>query len=131
MNDSNSQIFVGLVSSSDAATYTTQIEVIGGTGFKSPQTGVPLAGVFATTMGVKECIQYPVGAQVLCFSTGYNTCYILGIIPPNDIADLQFPSRVALMTADGMYDKQNTVGYNSESTKSVSFNQNRPTDLVD
>lgn len=93
--------------------------------------GIPLAGAFATTLGFKECHQYPVGALVLCYFVTYDVCYILGIIPENDYGNLQFPSRVALKTADGNFDSQNSTGYNNDSTKKGTFNAGRPTDVVE
>lgn len=130
MLDSRSSFFTGVVTSSDAATFTTQIETFGGD-LKSPMQGIPLAGVFATALGFKECGQYSVGTWVLCYAISYDTCYIIGIIPDADYASPEFASRACLKTADGNFDQQNSQGYNEFSTKKAIYNQNRPTDVVD
>ena len=124
------KFFVGLVSSTDAVTYSTVVQTFG-SHLKSPMLGIPLAGVFSSTVGFKECVPYSVGQSVFCYAISFDKCYILGAIPDADVADLQSPSRAALKTADGTFDKQNTVGYNELATKMLTFNQGRPTDVVD
>jgi hypothetical protein len=126
----DNKFFVGLVSSTDAVTYATVVQTFGST-HKSPMLGIPLAGVFATTLGFRESAQYSVGQSVFCYAYSFDKCYILGAIPDHDVADLQSPTRAALKTADGTFDKQNTEGYNQLATKMLTFNQGRPTDVVE
>lgn len=124
------QFFVGVVTSSDAASYVVTVETHGQT-LKSPMQAVPLASVFATTLGFRECSPYPIGAQVLCYYVDLSLCYIIGIIPQHDIKDIQWFARTALKTADGNFDAQNIQGYNADSTKKALYNQGRPTDVVE
>ena len=130
MINGDTRFFIGVVVSTDAITYNVQVETFGGT-HASPMQGIPLAGVFASTFGFKESIQYAPGSIVLCYYVKATTCYILGVVPQEDYASLGFPARVALQTADGNFDAQNTVGYNADLTKMSSFNQGRPTDVVE
>ena len=130
MVDSETRFFVGSVTSSDTATYTIQVEAAGSTRNAVCQ-GIPLATVFATTLGFKECPQYPVGASVLCYHVSADICYILGIIPQHDYANQKFFARTSLKTADGNFDAQNTAGYNDKASKIATHNQGRPTDVVE
>lgn len=130
MIDSETRFFVGVVTSSDSATYNIQVEARG-TSRSAVIQGIPLATVFATSLGFKECPQYPVGAVVLCYHVSTEMCYIMGIIPPHDYANQRAYSRACLKTSDGNFDAQNTVGYNDKASKMATHNQNRPTDVVE
>lgn len=128
----DSRFFVGLVTSSDAGTYSIQIEP------KGPNTtglvqGYPLLQVFASTLGFKECPQYPTGARVLCYNIDGLSCYIFGIIPQSDLGNLGFFARTALGTEDSnSQDKEcNTLGYKDQASKIYTANAQRPTDVVE
>jgi hypothetical protein len=132
MSRNDSRFFVGLVTSSDAGTYNIQIEP------KGPNTtglvqGYPLMQVFASTLGFKECPQYPTGARVLCYNIDGISCYIFGIIPQADLGNLGFFSRAALGTEDSnSQDKDcNTLGYKEQASKVFTANAQRPTDVVE
>jgi len=130
MLDSSSRLFIGIVSSSDAATYTIQVDGLGAEN-KGLLQGIPLVGVFASTLGFKSCDPIPVGISVLCYKISSDICLVLGMIPDHDIANTRFFSRACLNTADPSGDEQNTVGYNQDSTKKITTNHNRPTDVVE
>ena len=131
MRDFKDSYFLGVVSSSDAGTYTIQVDALGAPEQVSFLQGIPLVGVFASTIGFRECPQYPVGVMVLCYYLTGDKCYIMGIIPEHDAGNLKFFSRACLKTADGKFDIQNIQGYAQDSTKMVTHNQNRPTDVVE
>ena len=128
----NSRFFVGTISSSDAGTYNIQIDAGGATHGALVQ-GYPLLQVFATTLGFKECPQYPTGARVLCYNIDGLSCYIFGIIPSSDLGNHGFFSRVSLGTEDSNSQDAdcNTLGYKSEAAKLVTMNAQRPTDVVE
>lgn len=130
MNSLDPSFFVGLVSSSDAGTYNVNIEPCNSS-MGGIMQGIPLMSVFTSTLGFKECPQYPIGAAVFCYKINSERCYIIGIIPEADIGNLKFYSRAALQTADGNYDEQNAVGYAKDGSKLMTHNQGRPTDLVE
>jgi hypothetical protein len=124
------QFFIGRVSASDTGSYNVIVETVGDN-LKSPMQGVPLASVFGTTLGFKECINYPVGAAVLCYYVFTSKCYILGIIPEKDIGDVRTFARTALKTNDGIFDEQNFVNYDTDASKNDFYGQNRPSDVVE
>jgi len=124
------QFFIGRVTSSDAGSYNVVVEPIGNT-LAGPLQGVPLASVFATTLGFKECINYPVGASVLCYYVSITSCYIIGIVPNKDAADMGTFARTALKTNDGIFDEQNFLKYNEHASKFDFYAQDRPSDVVE
>lgn len=132
MQQEQSRFFLGLVSSSDAATYTIQVEPRG-PGSSGLMQGIPLLQVFATTLGFKECPIYAVGARVLCYSIDSFNCYIFGIVPQADLGNLGFFSRASLGTEDSnSQDKDsNTLGYRNQALKMMTMNAQRPTDVVE
>jgi hypothetical protein len=130
MNGQNPDFFVGIISSSDAGTYNIHVEPFGSQ-VKGIMQGIPLMSVFASTLGFRECPQYGIGVNVLCYPINTERCYIIGIIPEADMGNIKFYSRVALKTADGNFDSQNTVGYGKDYPKLITHNQNRPTDIVE
>ncbi len=132
MIDTTPKIFHAVVSSSDPGSYSIQVEPIGGEKTLNMMQGIPLASVFASTLGFRECILPPIGAVVVCLYVSTNTCYILGIKPNEDTAGFPWPSRTSLKTGgDGNGDEQNTVGYTSEISKVATHNNNRPTDITE
>lgn len=126
------RFFVGLVSSSDAGTYTIQIDTKG-PGSTGLVQGYPLLQTFATTLGFKECPVYPVGAKVLCYNIDSLSCYIFGIVPQADLGNFGFFSRSALGTEDtnGQDKDSNTLGYKDQALKVMTMNAQRPTDVVE
>ena len=132
MSEPKSKFFVGTISNSDAGTYNIQVDASGAANGSLVQ-GYPLLQVFATTLGFKECPQYPVGARVLCYNIDSQSCYIFGIIPQADLGNLGFFSRVSLGTEDSnSQDKDsNTLGYKEQATKLLTANAQRPTDVVE
>ena len=130
MDGLNSIFFTGVVSSSDAGTYNIAIDPFGTSEVGIVQ-GIPLITVFATTLGFKECPPYPIGANVLCCHISAGRCYVLGIIPEADAANVKFYGRACLQTADGSFDTQNKQGYAADGHKMITHNQNRPTDIVE
>lgn len=124
------QFFIGRITSSDAGSYNVVIEPVGNT-LGSPVQAIPLANVFGTTLGFKECINYPVGAAALCYYVNSTSCYIIGIVPDKDVADIHTFARTALKTNDGLFDEQNFLKYRENASKFDFFAQNRPSDVVE
>lgn len=130
MDGLSSDFFIGIVSSSDAGTYNVNVEPFNSTCAGIMQ-GIPLMSVFTSTVGFRECPQYAIGTTIFCYRIDSTRCYIIGVIPEADAANFKFYSRAALKTADGNFDEQNTTGYGKHSTKLLTHNQGRPTDLVE
>ena len=128
MRDSTSNLFTGVISSADTGVYSVQVDSLDGD-TKSLLQAIPLVGVFATALGFKDCPVLSPGSTVLCYILTSDICIILGVIPDHDVANFRFYNRGFLKTFDGKFDKKNSMGYNSESTKKITSNQNRPSDV--
>lgn len=131
-NNSGGQIFLGVVSSFDAGSYIVTVDPIGDNKHFPQIQGIPLASVFSTAIGFKECAPPAIGVKVVCLYAGPLQCYILGQIPDGDVGDVQWASRAALKAAgDGVFDGQNNQGYAEKGTKIHTINNNRPTDIIE
>lgn len=132
---SNPKLFVGQISRFDPATHVIHVDPHAGhdAGQTGLMQGIPLVNIFATTLGFRETIAYPVGAQVLCMDVTGGLCYILGIIPSHDVGDVGYWSRACLKTEDtNSQDADcNTIGYRKDAANMILMNNYRPTDVVE
>ena len=123
-------LFDALVTASDTATFNIEVSPNASTQLGILQ-GIPLASVMSSMLGFKESAIPPIGSSVLCYQVKPGLCYILGIIPDQNIGIYPMPSRTIIGAGDGNNDTQNVQGYNYRSTKIQSTNNNRPTDIVE
>lgn len=129
------KFFLGQISRFDPATHLVHVDPH--TSHDSGQTGlmqgIPLVSIFATTLGFKESITYPVGAQVLCMDASGGLCYIIGMLPDHDHGDVSYWSRACLQTEDtNSQDADcNTKGYRKDVANMVLMNNYRPTDVTE
>ncbi len=131
-NDLNSKFFIGNISNSDPGTYMVHVETKGD-GMLGLIRGIPLIHIVATTLGFKESIVYPIGAQVLCLRASGDTCIIFGIIPDHDVGRISFFSRAFLGTEDtnSQDAPSNTQGYKENAINIITNNICRPTDVAE
>lgn len=130
-NQNDGMIFLGKVSSSDAATHVIKVDPRGFRGMPVVQ-GIPLSDSISGLLGFKESRIPQVGSDVLCYYAGPNRCYIIGCITPTDYAVTGgMPRRSLLGAGDGNNDSQNTVGYIKDYTKLLIQNNTRPTDITE
>lgn len=135
MNSHNPKFFTGQISRSDPATGVIHVDphpsfYAGQTGMMQ---GIPLVNVFAVTLGFKESLQFPIGAQVLCMDVTGGLCIILGILPDHDHGDTSYWSRACLQTEDtNSQDAScNTLGYGEDVINMFMSNNYKPTDIVE
>ena len=69
------------------------------------------------------------GSRVLCAGAGSNTCYIIGVIPQNNLSSQLIPGRVTAGAVCAGADEANRVGHKDKHP--VIPNNRRPSDIVD
>lgn len=134
-NSSNPKFFTGQITRSDPATGLIHVDPHSdnSSGQTGKVQGLALSNITAITLGFKESITYPVGAQVLCMDLTGGTCIILGILPEHDVGDFSYWSRACLGTEDtNSQDADcNTLGYGKDVVNMFLANNNKPTDVVE
>lgn len=128
---SNKLIFSGSVIASDAGTYNVTIAPDGESN-GTYKKGVYLPTLCSSIIGFKECFVPAVGSKVLCVDNGIDQCFVVGTQAGADQGTFTYPSRVAVQTgASAATDAQNRDGYGTDSTKMVTNNAHRPTDVLE
>lgn len=134
-HSTNPKFFTGQVSRSDPATGLIHVDPYASTdtGQTGMMQGVPLVNLFAVTLGFRENITYPIGAQVLCMDITGGACIILGILPDHDHGDVSYWSRACLQTEDSNSQdaKCNTIGYGKDVINMMMANNYKPTDVTE
>jgi hypothetical protein len=132
------QLFIGVVISSTAASHTVTIardsyatSTTSNNGYMIQATVV--SSVMTSFLGFKECLVLQPGCRVLCVEESSMNCYVIGVIPDQDVfkkeEPLQFANRAILGAACASDDSANRIGHIGNLTKV--FNNRRPTDKVD
>jgi len=126
-------LFTGIVITSTAATYTATV-VRESYMSKTSDGGNNIQGILvsshlASFLGFKEVSLPQPGSRVLCASAGANTCYIIGVIPQNNMSSKLIPGRASLGAGDAGQDDANRIGH--EDKHPVIPNNRRPSDVVD
>jgi hypothetical protein len=126
-------IFTGIVITSTAGSYT--VTVIR-EGFAGPtgdggnmMQGIMLSSQLASFMGFKEVIVPQPGSRVLCAQVGANSCYILGVIPQNNMTSENIPGRSMTGAGDPHMEQANQKGHVDKN--SILPINRRPSDIVD
>jgi hypothetical protein len=130
---SDLNLFTAVVITSTAATYTASV-VREGYMANTPDAGNTIQGILvsshlASFLGFKEVSLPQPGSRVLCASASANTCYIIGIIPQNNLSSKLIPGRTNLGTEDAGVDDANRQGHTDKHP--VVPNNRRPSDVVD
>jgi hypothetical protein len=126
-------LFTGIVVTSTPGTYT--VTVIR-EGFATPtgdsgamMSGVMLASQLSSFLGFKEVIVPQPGSRVVCLTSSANSCYILGIIPQNNMTSKVVPGRSMTGAGDPHMDQANQKGHVDKN--SILPINRRPSDIVD
>jgi hypothetical protein len=91
--------------------------------------GIMLASQLSSFLGFKEVIVPQPGSRVLCAQVGANSCYILGVIPQNNMTSENIPGRSMTGAGDPHMDQANQKGH-VDKNSILSINR-RPSDIVD
>lgn len=128
----SADIFTGTVVSCNPGTMVVEVAPDGNQSLKIVQ-GIPLSHVFASAIGFKETLLYPVGSRVVCQGLGGHQAIIFGAAPPTEkqgdtIANM--PSKIALDADEPLGQSVHKNGYLGDSTKLNVMNNGLPTDVV-
>jgi hypothetical protein len=126
-------LFTGVVITSNAASYTVYVvreshvttSADGGNAIQ----GIPVSSHLATFFGFKEVSLPQPGSRVLCASVSADTCYIVGVIPQNNMGSKLIPGRATAGAVDAGVDEANRIGH--KKVYPVIPNNRRPSDVVD
>jgi hypothetical protein len=131
-NSGSGRWFIGVVDSSDSATFLLTISPIDKdlTSFNKVG-GLAVSTCFANLFGFKDCSIIQPGSRVLCYKTEPMFCYVIAVLPNNDIGVMDFPNRANLGAGDANSDSSQYQGYGKELAKTVLANMRRPTDTTD
>jgi hypothetical protein len=126
-------LFTGVVITSTAATYTVSVvresySTDNADGGNTIQ-GIVISSHLASFFGFKEVSIPQPGSRVLCASSSVNTCYILGVIPQNNLSSELIPGRVTAGAVCAGSDDAQRMGHKDKNP--VIPNNRRPTDVVD
>jgi hypothetical protein len=126
-------LFTGIVVTSTSGSFT--VTVIR-EGFAGPSgdggnmmQGIMLSSQLASFLGFREVIVPQPGSRVLCAQTGANSCYILGVIPQNNMTADEIVSRSHFGAGDAHMEAANQQGH-VEKNSILPINR-RPSDIVD
>jgi len=126
-------LFSGIVVTSTPGTFT--VTVIR-EGFAGPSgdggnmmQAVMLSSQLASFLGFREVIVPQPGSRVLCAQTGGNSCYILGVVPQNNMTAEEVVSRSHFGTGEAHMEPANQQGH-VEKNSMLPINR-RPSDIVD
>jgi hypothetical protein len=132
------QVFKGVVISSTAGSHTVTVVRESYATRTNTDAGFPIQGtvvssVMTAFLGFKESAVLQPGSRVLCVAESAHTCYVLGVIPDQDVVKkgtpLQFANRASLGAGCASDDIANKVGHKGNMSKL--FNSRRPSDEVD
>jgi hypothetical protein len=131
--NSEMSLFTAVVITSTAATYTVSV-VRESYVTNNPDGGNTLQGIvisshLASFFGFKEVSIPQPGSRVLCVSSSANTCYIIGIIPQNNLSSDLLPGRVTAGAVCAGGDDAQRMGHKDKHP--VMPTNRRPTDVVD
>lgn len=91
--------------------------------------GTMIAGTMSSFLGFKEVLLPQPGSRVLCIKSSSKNCYIVGMVPQENMAFDALPARCMLGAGSALGDKANRKGH-LDNTSSIQDNRN-PADVVD
>ena len=139
-NDQNKEkkeglsLFTGVVTASTAGSYTVSVmpesyvtnRADGGNTIQ----GIVVSSHLASFIGFKEVSIPQPGSRVLCASSGSAiTCYVVGIMPQENLSSEFAPGRTNIGAGCASQDAANRIGHADK--HAVIPNNRRPTDVVD
>lgn len=126
----NNRFFEGKVTDADPGTYVVRVAPNQADYQMRIISGIPLTSVITDMLGMKESFLPQIGAKVLCYDLGDNSCAILGCLPSPATFDVSYPLRTSIGAGDAK-DDAFSQGYGGEDqAKLRTYNTIRPTDIV-
>jgi len=126
-------LFTAVVVTSTAATYTVSVvrenNITPFSDGGNTIQGIAISSHLASFFGFKDCGIPQPGSRVLCAGSGSNTCYIIGVIPQNNLSSGFIPGRVSAGVGCASNDDANRIGHKDKHP--VIPNNRRPADVVD